>query len=142
MDVRNRVGGSRVLNNQVVDRLVLALMETNSEIRLRQRAKIVADVSVFACHIDEYRTEWQFSDELMLIGFQHAHEAEVFWGDFGIEVALQDGVRHLIAKNDEPATIDAKQPLHAALDVLDDAFVAFIENDENRANSLKVRHFC
>ena len=142
MDVRNRVGGSRVFDDQVVDGLVFALMETDSEIRLRQGTEIVADVSVFACHIDEYRAERQLSDELVLVGFQHAHEAEVFRGNFGVEVALQDGVRHLVAKDDEAATANTKQAFYAAFDVLDDAFVAFVENDKNGVNSLKVRHLC
>ena len=35
MDVRNRVGGTRILDEQVIDALVLALVETNSEVRLR-----------------------------------------------------------------------------------------------------------
>ena len=129
MDVRNGIGGARIIDDQVVDGLVFALVETDSEIRLRQGAEIVADVSVFAGHIDEYRTERQLSDELMLVGFQHAHEAEVLGGDFGVEVALQDGVRHLVAEDDEPATANTKQSFYAAFDVLDDAFVAFVEND-------------
>ena len=84
MNVRNGVGGSRIFDDQVVNRLVFALVETNSEIRFRQSAEVVADIRIFACHIDEYGTERQLSDELMLIGFQHTHEAEVLRGDFGI----------------------------------------------------------
>ena len=108
MNVRNRVGGTRILDEQVIDALVLALVETNPEVRLRQGAEIVADVSVFACHIDEYRTERQLSDELMLVGFQHAHEAEVLGRNLRVEVALQDGVRHLVTKDNETASTGAK----------------------------------
>ena len=97
MNVRNRVGGTRILDEQVIDALVLALVETNPEVRLRQGAEVVADFGVFACHVDEYGTERQFSDELMFVGFQHVHKAKVLGCNLGIEVALQDGVRHLVA---------------------------------------------
>ena len=97
MNVRNRVGGTRILDEQVIDALVLALVETNPEVRLRQGAEVVADFGVFACHVDEYVAERQLPDEFMLIGFQYVHEAEVLGRDFTIKVALQDGVRHLVA---------------------------------------------
>ena len=142
MHVGNRVGGSWVFDKQVVDFQVLAFVETNPEIRLGQGAKIVADVGVLACHVDEYVAERQFLDELMLVGFQHVHEAEILGRDFAVEVALQDGVRHLVAKDDEPASAHAEQTFHAAFDILVDALVVLVKNDENGVNSLKIRHFC
>ena len=141
MNIRNGVGGSRILDDQVVDGLVLALVETDSKVGLWQGAEVVADIGILACHIDKYRAERQLFDELVLVGFQYAHETEVFRGDLGIEVALQDGVRHLIAKNDESATAGTKQTFSAALNVFDDAFIAFVQNNQNRAKTLKVRHF-
>ena len=142
MNVRNRVGGTRILDEQVIDALVFALVETDPEVRLRQSAKVVADFGVFACHVDEYVAERQLPYELMLVGFQHVHEAEVLGRDFAIEVALQDGVRHLVAKDDEPASAHAEQTFHAAFDILVDALVVLVKNDENGVNSLKIRHFC
>ena len=142
MHVRNRVGGSRVFDEQVVDFQVLAFVETNPEIRLGQGAKIVADVGVLARHVDKYVAERQFLDELMLVGFQHIHEAEILGRDFAVEVALQDGVRHLVAKDDEPAPTDTEKAFYAAFDILVNALVVLVKNDENGVNSLKIRHFC
>ena len=136
MDVRNGVGGSRILDDQIIDGLVLALVETDSKVRLRQGAEIVTDIGILARHIDEYRAERQLFDEFMLVRFQHTHKAEVFRGDLGIEVALQDGVRHLVAKDDEATTAGTKQTLCTALNFLDDAFVAFVKNNQNRVKSL------
>ena len=104
MDVRNGVGSSRILDDQIIDGLVLALMETDSEVRLGQSAEVVADIRILARHIDEYRTERQLFDEFVLVGFQYTHKAEVFWSYFGVQVTLQDGVRHLVAKDDESTT--------------------------------------
>ena len=129
MDVGNGVGGTRILKDHVVDGLVLALVEADAEIRLRQGAKVVADFGVLARHVDEYRTERQFLEKLVLVRFQDAHEAEVLGRDLGVEVALEDGVRHLVAENDEAASVGTKQALHAAFDVLDDALVAFVQDD-------------
>ena len=108
MDVRNGVGGSRILDDQIIDGLVLTLVETNSEVCLGQGAEIVADIRILARHIDEYCTERQLFDEFVLVGFQYTHKAEVFWSDFSVKVTLQDGVRHLIAKNDESTTAGTK----------------------------------
>ena len=141
VDVRNGVGGSRVFDNQVVKQLVLALMETDSEVCFGQGAEVVADFGVLGCHVDEHGAEWQFLEELMLVGFQHTHKAEVLRRNLGVEVALQDGVRHLVAENDESATVGAKQTFCTALDVLDDALVAFVKNNQHGVNSLEIRHF-
>jgi len=140
MNVRNRVGGARILDEQVVDLWVLALMETDSEVRLGQGAEVVADFGVFRCHVDEHCAERQFFDELMLVWLQHAHEAEVLGRNLCVEVALQDGVRHLVAEDDDPTAAGAKQAFRAALDVLDDAFVAFVKNDQDGVKTLKIRH--
>ena len=88
VDVRNGVGSSGIFDNHVVKLLVLALMETDSEIRFGQGAEVVADFGVLGCHVDEHGAEWQFLEELMLVGFQHAHKAEVLRRNFGVEVAL------------------------------------------------------
>lgn len=88
IDVRNGVGGSRIFDEQVVDLPVLALVETNPEVRFRQSAEIVADFGVFGCHVDEQSTEWQLFDELMLVGFQYAHGPKVFGCNLGVEVTL------------------------------------------------------
>ena len=126
VDVGNRVGGARILDNQVVDGLVLALVETDAEVCLRQGAEVVADFGVLARHIDKYRAERQLLEELVLVGFQDAHEAEVLGRDFGVEVALEDGVRHLVAEKDKATSVGAKQALNAAFNILDDTFVAFV----------------
>ena len=76
----------------------------------------------------------------MLVGFQHAHEAEVLGRNLCVEVALQDGVRHLVAEDDNSTAAGAKQAFCAALDVLDDALVAFVKNDQDGVNTLKIRH--
>ena len=73
MNIRNRVSGTRILDEQVIDLLVLALMETNPEVRLGQGAKVVADFGVFARHVDEYVAERPLFDVLVLFRFQHAH---------------------------------------------------------------------
>ena len=142
MDVGNGVGGSRVFDNQVINLLVLALVEANPKVRLGQCAEIVADFGVFCRHVDEHRTERQLFDELMLVRLQHTHEAEVLWRDLSVEVALQDGVRHLVAEDDESATAGTKETFCAALDVLDDAFVTFVKNNQHGVNPLKIRQFC
>ena len=141
MDVGNGVGGSRILDDQIIDGLVLALVETNSEVCLGQGAEVVADIRVLARHIDEYCAERQLFDEFVLVRFQHTHETEVFGRNLGIEVALQDSVRHLVAKYDKSASAGTKQTFRTALNVLDDAFVAFVQDNQNRAKSLKIRHF-
>ena len=88
MDVGNGVGSTRILDDQVVDGLVFALVEADAEVRLGQGAEVVADFSVFARHVDEYRAERQFLEEFMLVGFQDTHEAEILGCDLGVEVAL------------------------------------------------------
>ena len=62
----------------------------------------------------------------MLVGFQDAHKTKVLRRNLSVEVALQDGVRHLVAKDDKPASVGAKQALNTAFNILDDAFVAFV----------------
>ena len=136
MDVRNRVGGTWVFDEQVVDFLVLALMETDSEIRLRKGAKIVADFCILCRHVDENGAERQLSDELVLVGFQYVHEAKVLGCNLGVKVTLQDGVRHLVAEDDEAAPTGTKQTFGTTFDVLDDAFIAFIKNNQNRVKPL------
>ena len=142
MDVGDGVGGAWILDDQVIDALALALVETDSEIRFRQGAEVVADFGILARHVDEYRAERQLFEELVLVRLQHTHEAEVLGRDFGVEVALQDGVRHLVAQDDEAAPVGTKEAFYTALDVLDDALVAFVQDNQNGVNSLQIRHFC
>lgn len=142
MDVRNGVGGPRVFYEQVVDFRVVALLETNPEIRFRQGADVVADVRVLDGHVHNHVARWQFAKILVFFRLQHAHEAEILGRDFGVHIALQDVVRHLVAQNHEPAAQGAEQGLGAALDVLDDAFVVFVKNNQYRINSLIIRKFC
>ena len=111
-------------------------METDSEIRLRKGTKVVADISVLGCHIDKNGTERQLFDELVLVWFQYVHKAEVLRRDLRVEVALQNGVRHLIAENDEAATTGTKQAFCTAFDVLDNAFVTFVKNNQYGSQSL------
>ena len=77
----------------------------------------------------------------VLVGLQHTHEAEVLRRDLVIEVALQDGVRHLVAEDDEPAAAGTEKGFHAALYVFVYALVVFVEDDQNRVNPLKIGHF-
>ncbi len=141
MDVRNGVGGSRVFNHKIVDFHVFAFLEADAEVGLGQDAEVVADVGVFARHVDDHVAEGPFFDVLVLFGFQHAHEAEVLGRDFSVEVALENGVRHLVAEDDEPAATRVEQSLRTALNALDDAFVTFVEDDEHRVNLLGIRQF-
>ena len=83
-------------------------METDSEIRLWKGAKVVARFGVLCSHVDEYGTERQFPDELVLVGFQDTHKTEILGRDLGIKVTLKYGVRHLVTKDDEPTTVDTK----------------------------------
>ena len=129
MDVRNGVGASWVFNNQVIDADIKALLEADSEIRFWQRAKVVADFGILASHVDDHRAVRQLFDEFMLVGFQHTHEAKILWGDFAVEVALKDGVRHLVAEDDKTATANAKQGFHTAFDVFMYAFVVLVKDD-------------
>jgi len=121
---------------------MFALMEANPEIRLRQGAKIVADVGVFCGHIDENAAIWQLLDELVFVRLQDAHETEVLGRNLSVEVALKDGVRHLVAQDDESTPAGTKQTLDATLDVLDDALVALVQDNQYGTNSLEIRHFC
>ena len=116
-------------------------MEANPEIRLRQGAKIVADVGVFCGHIDENAAIWQLLDELVLVRLQDAHETEVLGRNLSVEVALKDGVRHLTAEDDEAATVGTKQAFHAALNVFDDALVGLVQDNQYGVNPLEIRHF-
>ena len=104
MNVRNGIGGARIIDDQVVDVLVLALMEADSEVRFRKGAKVIADFGVLRRHVDKNTTEWQLPDELVLVGFQYIHEAKVLGRNLCVEVALQDGVRHLVAEDDDSTT--------------------------------------
>ena len=142
MDIGDRVGASRVLDDKVVNTNILALLEADSEVRLGQGAKVVADFGVFARHVDEYVAERPFFDVLVLFRFQHAHETEVLGRDFGVEVALQDGVRHLVAKDDEPAAACTEKAFYATFNILVDTLVILVKDDENGVKSLKIRHFC
>ena len=120
---------------------MLALVETDPEVRLGQGAEVVADVGVLSRHVDNHVAEGQLFDVFVFVGFQHAHEAEILGRDLVEKVALQDSVRHLVAEDDESATVGAEQTFRAAFDVLDDAFVVFVKNDKDGVNSLKIRHF-
>lgn len=108
VNVRHRVGAFVVFDDEVVDFQVFAAEETDAEIGLRQCADVVAHVGVFARHVDDDVAKWELADFLVFLWFQHAHETEVFGRDFRVEVALQNGVRHLVAKDDEAATGCAK----------------------------------
>ena len=138
MNVGDRVGVSGVLDDQIVDGHVFALLEADSEIRLRQGAQVVADFRALASHVYDHRTVRQFFEIFDFIGLQHTHEAEVFWGDVVVEVALQNGVRHLVAEDDEPATCGTEEGLHAAFDAFVNALVVFVQDDQNGVNSLKI----
>lgn len=141
MDVRNGVGGSWIFNHKVVDFYKFALLEADAEVSLGQGAEVVADVGVLARHVDDHVAEGPFFDIFVFFGFQHAHEAEVLGGDFSVEVALEYGVRHLVAEDDKPATTCVEQGFRTALNALDDAFVAFVKDDEHRVNLLGIRQF-
>ena len=140
MDVGDRVGISGVLDDQVINSHIFALLEANPEIRLRQGAEVVADFGALARHIDDHRAVRQFLKVFVLVGFQHAHEAEVLGCDFVVEVALQDGVRHLVAEDDEPATAGAEEGLHTAFYAFVDALVVLVEDDQNGVHPLKIGH--
>ncbi len=140
MDVGNGVSASWVFDDQVVDVDMLALLKADSEIRFRQRAEVVADFGAFPCHVDNHGTIRKLPEILVLFGLQHTHEAEVLRRDFVVEVALQDGVRHLVAEDDEPATPNAKQGFHTAFDVLVYALVLFVEDDQHRVDPLEIGH--
>ena len=129
VDVGDRVGVSWVLDDQIIDGHVFALLEADPEVRLRQGAEVVADFGTLARHVDDHRAVRQLLEVFVFVGLQDAHEAEVFGRDFVVEVALQDGVRHLVAENDEPATVGAEEGLHAALYVFVNALVVLVEDD-------------
>ena len=129
VDVGDGVGASGVLDDQVVDADILALLEADSEVRPRQRAELVADFGVLPRHVDDHRAVGQLPEVLMLVGFQHAHKAKVLGRDLVVEVALEDGVRHLVAEDDEPATAGPKQAFGTAFDVLYDALVTLVKDD-------------
>ena len=141
MDVGDGVGASGVLDDQVVDADILALLEADSEVRPWQRAKIVTDFGVLPRHVDDHRAVGQLPEVLVLVGLQHAHKAKVLGRDLVVEVALQDGVRHLVAEDDKATAASAKEGLHAAFDILIYAFVVLVEDDQHRVNTLKIWHF-
>ena len=126
MDVGDRVGVSGIFDDQVIDGHVFALLEADSEIRLRQGAQVVTDFRALASHVDDHRTVWQLFEIFDFIGLQHTHETEVLGCDFVVEVALQNGVRHLVAEDDEPATCGTEEGLHAAFDAFVNALVVFV----------------
>ena len=131
VNVRDGVGGSWVLDDQVVDFDKLTLLETDAEIGLGQCANVVADVGVLRRHVDDHVAEGPLLDVFVFFGFQHAHEAEVLGRNLGVEVALEDGVRHLVAKDDESAAACAEQGLRAAFNIFDNALVTFVDDDEH-----------
>ena len=141
MNVGNRVGASGVLDDQIIDSNIFALLETDSEVRLGQGAEVVADFGVFPRHVDNHRAVGQLPEEFMLVRLQHTHEAEILGRDFTVEVALKDGVRHLVAEDDEAATAGAKQSLHAAFNILMDDLVVLVKDDQYRGNPLEIGHF-
>ena len=140
VDVGNGVSASRVFDDQIVNADVLALLETDSEIRFRQGAEVVADFGVLSRHVDDHRAIRKLPEVFVLVGLQHTHETEVLRRDFVVEVALQDGVRHLVAEDDEAATANAEQGFHTAFDVLVYALVVFIKDDQHRVHALKIGH--
>ena len=129
VDVGDRVGVSGVLDDQVIDGNILALLEANPEVRLRQGAKVVADFGALARHVDNHCAVGQLFKIFVLVGLQHAHEAEVLGRDFVVEVALKYGVRHLVAKDDESATIGAEKGFYAAFNVFVNTLVVLIKDD-------------
>ena len=141
VDVGDRVGVSGVLDDQVIDGHVLALLEADPEIRLRQGAEVVADFGALARHVDDHCAVRQLLKIFVLVGLQHTHEAEILGRDLVVEVALQDSVRHLVAEDDEPAAAGTEKGFHAALYVFVYALVVFVEDDQNRVNPLKIGHF-
>ena len=140
VDVGNGVSASWVFNDQVVDVDMLALLKADSEIRFRQRAEVVADLGAFPCHVDNHGTVGKLPEILVLFGLQHTHETEVLRRDFVVKVALQDGVRHLVAKDNEPASANAKQGFHTAFYILVYALVVFVEDDQHRVDPLEIGH--
>lgn len=141
MDVGNRVCGTRILNDQVVDFQVFALVETNSEVRLGQSADVVADITVFSRHVDNHVARRQLADVFVLLRLQNVHETEVLRCNLIKHIALQNVVGHLVAQNQEPAAIGAEKAFYATLDILDNALVAFVEYNQCRINSLNIRKF-
>ena len=141
MDVRHRVGGAWVVDDEVVDFHVFALLKADAEIGFGQGTDIIANVGVLASHVDNHVTEWPFLDVLVLVGFQDAHEAEVLGRDLGVEVALKDGIRHLVTENDKTAAARTKQGFRTALNIFDDALITLVDDDEHRVNLLDVRQF-
>ena len=77
----------------------------------------------------------------MLFWFQHAHKAEVLGRNLVIEVALQDGVRHLVAEDDEATTASAEKGFYAAFYIFMDALVVLVKDDQHGVNPLKIGHF-
>ena len=141
VNVGDGVGASRVLDYQVIEPCVFALLEADPEVRLRQGAEVVADFGVLPRHVDDHGAVGQLLEVFVLVGFQYAHEAEVLGRDLVVEVALQDGVRHLVAEDDKATATGAEKGLHAALYVFMYAFVVLVEDNQHRTNSLKIRHF-
>ena len=82
VDVGDGVGASGILDYQVIESCILALLKADSEIRLRQGAEVVADLGVLSGHVDDHGTVRQFPEVFVLVRFQHTHEAEVLWRDF------------------------------------------------------------
>ncbi len=141
VNVGDGVGASRVLDHQVIETCVFALLEADPEVRLRQGAEVVADFGVLPRHVDDHGAVGQLLEVFVFVGFQHTHEAEVLGCDLVVEVALQDGVRHLVAEDDKATATGAEEGLYAALYVFMYAFVVLVEDDQHRINSLKIRHF-
>lgn len=140
VDIGNGVSASRVFDDQIVNADVLALLETDSEIRFRQGAEVVADFGVLSRHVDDHCAVRKLPEILVFVGLQYTHETEVLRRDLVVEVALQDGVRHLVAEDDKAASANAKQGFHTAFDVLVYALVVFVEDDQHRVDPLKIGH--
>ena len=129
MDIGDGVGCPGIIDDQVVNPDILALLEADSEVRLGQGAEVVADFGVFPRHVDDHRAVGQLPEVFMLVRLQHTHESEVLGRNLVVEVALQDGVRHLVAEDDETTAAGAKQGLHTAFYILVYALVMLVEDD-------------
>ena len=129
MDIGDGVGCPGIIDDQVVNPDILALLEADSEVRLGQGAEVVADFGVFPRHVDNHRAVGQLPEVFMLVRLQHTHESEVLGRNLVVEVALQDGVRHLVAEDDETTAAGAKQGLHTAFYILVYALVMLVEDD-------------
>lgn len=140
LNILHGISVAPAVDDEVVYAVVVALRHANPEVSVGEGGEVVGDVDVLFGHVDDEVGHGKLADLFLFFCLEHFHEPEVLCGYLAVLVAEQYVIGGFLGDDDEPDPADAEQRLDAFFDVTNRLLVEVLQDDDDRAELLKVGH--